>query len=215
VAREEMLHAVEARAMAVLPSHDLVLRAVDEDHDPSPAISPLLAIIAIALALVLGIAIALLTRPRSIAEPSLATVQTVAPAETPSFSPSSGLPTSASASPTKSAGTPSTLVSTPGFSTSTAVPPPTRHTSQPATAAITLSPSQGPSGTPISVHGTGWPENTSITVGYAGGDSTNVVSNSAGRFTATVTASGALPGPRTVSAFGGGHSASASYRLTL
>jgi hypothetical protein len=59
--RESLIERVATRATALLPSHEAVLRAVDEDHDPGPAISPVLAVIVLVLALTLGIAIAVVS----------------------------------------------------------------------------------------------------------------------------------------------------------
>ena len=61
-ARESMISRIAARAVAVLPSHEAVLRAVDEDRDPGPAVSPVFAVIVLVLALTLGIAIAVIIR---------------------------------------------------------------------------------------------------------------------------------------------------------
>jgi DNA-directed RNA polymerase specialized sigma24 family protein len=61
-AREAMIGRIDAEATATLPSHEAVLRAVDEDHDPGPVISPVVAVVVLVLALALGIGIALLSR---------------------------------------------------------------------------------------------------------------------------------------------------------
>lgn len=61
-ARESLIARIAARAAKMLPSHEAVLRAVDEDHDPGPAVSPVLAVIVLVLALSLGIALAVLSR---------------------------------------------------------------------------------------------------------------------------------------------------------
>jgi hypothetical protein len=58
-ARESLIARVATRASATLPSHEAVLRAVDEDHDPGPAISPVVAVVVLVLALTLGIALAI------------------------------------------------------------------------------------------------------------------------------------------------------------
>jgi DNA-directed RNA polymerase specialized sigma24 family protein len=60
-ARESMIDRIAARAGVLLPSHEAVLRAVDEDHDPGPAVSPVLAVIVLVLALTLGIAVAVIS----------------------------------------------------------------------------------------------------------------------------------------------------------
>jgi DNA-directed RNA polymerase specialized sigma24 family protein len=60
-ARESMIDRIARRATALLPSHEAVLRAVDEDHDPGPAVSPVIAVIVLVLALTLGIAIAVVS----------------------------------------------------------------------------------------------------------------------------------------------------------
>jgi DNA-directed RNA polymerase specialized sigma24 family protein len=61
-ARESMIERIGSRAAALLPSHEAVLRAVDEDHDPGPAISPVIAVIVLVLAITLGIAVAVVSR---------------------------------------------------------------------------------------------------------------------------------------------------------
>jgi hypothetical protein len=61
-ARESLIERIAARSTALLPSHEAVLRAVDEDHDPGPAISPVIAVIVLVLAITLGIAIAVVSR---------------------------------------------------------------------------------------------------------------------------------------------------------
>jgi DNA-directed RNA polymerase specialized sigma24 family protein len=61
-ARESLISRVATRASATLPSHEAVLRAVDEDHDPGPAISPVIAVVVLVLALTLGIALAIFLR---------------------------------------------------------------------------------------------------------------------------------------------------------
>ena len=60
-ARESMIDRIAARAAVLLPSHEAVLRAVDEDHDPGPAVSPVIAVIVLVLALTLGIAVAVIS----------------------------------------------------------------------------------------------------------------------------------------------------------
>jgi DNA-directed RNA polymerase specialized sigma24 family protein len=61
-ARESLIERIGERATALLPSHEAVLQAVDEDHDPGPAISPVIAVIVLVLAITLGIAIAVVSR---------------------------------------------------------------------------------------------------------------------------------------------------------
>jgi hypothetical protein len=61
-ARESLIARVAARADALLPTHEAVLRAVDEDHDPGPAVSPVIAVVVLVLAITLGIAIAVISR---------------------------------------------------------------------------------------------------------------------------------------------------------
>jgi DNA-directed RNA polymerase specialized sigma24 family protein len=61
-ARESLIQHVSARAATLLPTHEAVLRAVDEDHDPGPAVSPVIAVIVLVLALTLGVAVAVVSR---------------------------------------------------------------------------------------------------------------------------------------------------------
>lgn len=84
-ARESLLARIAARAEVTLPSHEAVLRAVDADHDPGPAISPVIAVIVLVLALTLGIAIAIVSRPASAPGPAPLPVTTTVPTVTPSF----------------------------------------------------------------------------------------------------------------------------------
>jgi len=60
-ARESMIVRIAIRAEALLPSHEAVLQAVDDDHDPGPAVSPVIAVVVLVLAITLGIAIGVLS----------------------------------------------------------------------------------------------------------------------------------------------------------
>lgn len=214
--REAVLAAVESRAAAVLPSHDLVLRAVDEDHDPTPAISPLLIVTAIAAALALGILLAYVTRPETLPASTLQSTPAPVSTDLPSFDvstppvvPTAG--TTASSTPHRTAST-AVTATTP---TSESTTPASRRT-QPVTgpAAIVLSPSSGRPGTIIDVDGSGWVPDTTVTVTYANGDTEPATVNRRGNFATSVQASG-LPGRHTVRASGSGRSATATFRVTL
>jgi hypothetical protein len=213
-AREAMLERVAGRALSVLPSVAEVLLAIEEEDDTRPAVSPLIAVVAIALALVLGVALAAVTSTEAAGNSGLTQTPggTLAPA-TPSFSVSatpsqrtrSAHPRrSSSATPTNSA-----LISqsaTPATTTASA-----------STAAIAISPESGPRGTKVTVSGTGWTPGLPVTVRYTGTLSTSTASvtpDRQGRFTAHVTANGALPGSYTVSADNGSQSDSRRFSQT-
>jgi hypothetical protein len=210
-AREAMLERIAVRAAAALPSVEEVLAAVEEDDETRPAIAPLAVVLVIVLALVLGVAVAALTRSGSGGGasnqlPPLATPQS----EQPSFS----------VSPTVSA----TPTATATHSTRPTTQPTTRRTTTPhatatqqRVASITLSPSQGPRGTVITVNGTGWTPGDIVTVVYTGPISQSRQSATVGTdgsFTATVTANGLVPGDYTLRPTDSDATASASFRQT-
>jgi hypothetical protein len=213
-AREAMLERVAARAMAVLPSVDEVLAAIEEEDDTQPAVSPLVAIVAIVLALVLGVAVAAVTSTEAAGNSGLTQTpgQSIAP-ETPSFSVSAAPTQSIKSARPKKSGS-----ATPSASTSASLSAAPATTTAPATiAAITISPTSGQRGTRIDVSGTGWTPGLPVTVRYTGTLSTSTASvtpNGQGRFTASVTANGALPGSYTVSADNGSQSDSRQFRQT-
>jgi len=211
-AREAMLERVAVRAGAALPSVDEVLAAVEQDDDTRPAIAPLAVVLAIVLALVLGVAVAAITRSDSGANagdqlPPVAT----APTEEPSFSVSATPSTKPSATTTRTA-RPSTKPS----ATQTASTGPTSTPGETA-AEITLSPTQGPRGTAISVTGIGWTPGDIVTVVYSGPISqsrTSTTVEADGSFATTVTANGLVPGDYTVQATSSDATASAPFRQT-
>jgi DNA-directed RNA polymerase specialized sigma24 family protein len=206
-AREAMIERVAEQAAAVLPSHELVLRAVDEDHDPGPVLRPIVAIAALVVALVLGAAVGAVSRPG----PSYGVLggsppPSVSPV-TPSFSvsPSPHHRPSRSASPSPGL-TPSSLGTLPTTSTSPIVSGPAR---------IEISPGSGPSGTDIEVSGTGWAPGTEVVVSYAGQQQTTAQADDRGNFSAQVVANSVLPGNRKVTASNGQQSASATFMQRL
>jgi hypothetical protein len=83
-------------------------------------------------------------------------------------------------------------------------------------AAIRLDPASGPRGTQISVAGRGWNPGTTVSVRYGalGGSSATATADARGRFVATLTANGALPGSYQVTATDSAQSASATYQQT-
>jgi len=84
-------------------------------------------------------------------------------------------------------------------------------------AEITLSPTQGPRGTAITVAGTGWTPGDIVTVVYSGPISqsrTSATVEADGSFTTTVTANGLVPGDYTVQATSSDATASAPFRQT-
>lgn len=211
-AREAMLERIAVRAAAALPTVDEVLTAVEQDDDTRPAIAPLAVVLAIVLALVLGVAVAAITRSGTggRASDELPPVAT-APTEEPSFSVSA----TPSAKPTATATRTARPSSTPSASRSASAGP--TSTRGETIAEITLSPTQGPRGTNITVDGTGWTPGDLVTVVYSGPISqsrTAVTVNADGTFSTTVTANGLVPGDYTVQATGSNATASAPFRQT-
>lgn len=211
-AREAMLERVAARAMSVLPSVDEVLRAIEEEDDTRPAVSPIIAVFAVVLALVLGVAVAAATSEVTGGNNGLAQPPpTLAPA-TPSFSvPATPTQTTPSVPPRKSAS------ATPTDTVASTTPTVATTTAPPLVAEIAISPGSGPRNTPITVTGTGWTPGAPVTVRYTGTLATSTASvtpNRRGRFTAHVQASGALPGSYTISAENGTQQASQQFRQT-
>ncbi|HVY10947.1 MAG TPA: sigma-70 region 4 domain-containing protein [Mycobacteriales bacterium] len=209
--RELLIDEITERAVVVLPSHNAVLRAVDEDHDPSPAVSPLVAAIAVAITLALAIAVAVISHSNSATGPAFGTLPSTGPTVQPAFSvePTRTRHRSASPSPTASP-TPSPTASTPSPSPTPSVtatgPPPGSHP------AIALSPTSGPEGSPVTVHGSGWPPDDRVTITYAGSNAVTARADDTGSFTATVTARSALFGQRRVTATDGSHTVTVFFR---
>lgn len=220
-AREAMIATIASRATAVLPTHEAVLRAVDEDVDPAPAVSPLLAVVAAALALVLAIALALVTRPHPVAAPVVAPPDRSSQDRVlPSFSTRPGTDAGSS----DPSGTPAPRHSRPLRSSTTSAapthagttPPDSRRSGQPTgPASLSLSPAGGPAGTTIAVSGSGWTPAHRVTLSYAGRTATTVTASGNGRFRATVQADATLPGPHQVTASEGTRHASATFRQGL
>ncbi len=218
-ARQAMLDRVAARAMAVLPSVEQVLLAIEEDDEQRPAVSPIAVILLVALALVLGVAVAALSTmggsggaPTPLGQSPLPDVVEPSFSAPPATSGGSPSPTPTSASPTPS---PSPTVTAPASVSSS--PSPTQTTAAPVRADIAISPHQGPRGTQITVRGTGWPPRSVVRVTYSGtlvSSTTSAETDTRGRFTAQVTASGTLPGSYTIRASDGARSATANFRQT-
>jgi DNA-directed RNA polymerase specialized sigma24 family protein len=218
-ARSSLIERVSTRAEMVLPSHEAVLRAVDEDHDPGPVVSPVIAVIVLVLALALGTAVAVISRSSGAAAPTPRPIHTILPSETPAFS------VSAVPKPHHHSGGATAL---PTVRTSTPTSKPTHHrtatpkstkSSAPPDAgppAISLSPNTGHAGTTIAVIGSGFRPGTTVDVSYANGRSTSTaIVNASGDFTAHLRADALLPGPETVSARDGSKSANAEFTQRL
>lgn len=217
-ARESMIQRVAARAELVLPSHDEVLRAVDEDHDPGPAVSPVLAVVVLVLALAAGVGLAVVSRADSTPAPAPAPIQTTIAPITPGFS----VAPTPSRHRHSSSTSPDPLASQsrrPANRRATDSPSPPATSSAPAAtgpATISLTPSTGHSGTTITVTGSGFPAGTTVHVAYAGGQSsTTAAVHSSGRFSAHLVARALLPGHETVSATDGSTSAKAVFNQRL
>jgi hypothetical protein len=203
-ARESMLERIAERATATLPSHDAVLRAVDEDHDPGPLVSPVIAVLALLLAVALGVGVGALSRTGNTTLSPFADTPT--PSLTPvvpafSVSPSPHRSRTASPSPSVSP----SLDPTPTFTTSA---PTTQVTYHPT---ITLSPPSGPSATDFTVIGAGWVPDTRVYVSYAAKPQTSARVNSDGTWSASVVANAFLPGQRIVTVTDGPHTVHAFF----
>jgi DNA-directed RNA polymerase specialized sigma24 family protein len=203
-AREAMLERIAERAIATLPSHDAVLRAVDEDHDPGPLVSPVVAVLALLLAVALGVGVGALSRAGDSTLGPLA--DTPAPSLTPvvpAFSVSPSPHRSRTTSPSPSI-TPS-LIPTP---TQTVSAPPVQVTFHPT---ITLSPPVGRSGSDFTVTGAGWVPGSRVFVSYAAKPQTSARVNSDGSWSASVVANAFLPGQRVVTVTDGPHTVHAFF----
>jgi hypothetical protein len=218
-ARESMIERIASRAHAVLPTHEAVLRAVDEDYDPGPAISPILIFGALLLALSLGIAIAVISRadssPAATPLPTTSFVPTDSPFPLAPAPHRSRHPRTTSAQPSE---TPREKPSKTPRDTPTPTPKPSKSSSPPVTARarITLSPSRGPSGTTITVTGSGFPPGTRVQLRYAATDSVATARvDGAGQFVGQLSASALLPGAKTVTARDGSTAASARFTQTF
>ncbi len=208
-AREAMIERVTEQAIAVLPTHEAVLRAVDEDHDPGSPISPIIAGIAVILAIALGIAVGAISRAGHSLGPLAASPEpTVAPV-TPSFSVSPSPKHTKTASPSPTA---STSVQ-PTFSITPLTPLPTE--TEQSRGEIFLSPTSGRSGTNILVSGTGWIPGSHVSVSYAGKPQQGVRVSEDGTFSVYVIANSVLPGNRRVTATNGEQSATATFTQQL
>jgi DNA-directed RNA polymerase specialized sigma24 family protein len=206
-AREALIERIAERATQTLPSHDAVLRAVDEDHDPGPPVSPIIATLAIVLAIALGVGVGAISRDNhSLGPLSTSAPPTVEPV-TPSFS------VSASPRPSRTP-TPS---STPTFvETPTPLSTPSEPVSSaPVEATITLLPTSGRSGTNVSVIGAGWTSGTRVFLSYAGKPQSSARVHADGTFTGSVVANAFLPGARRVTATDGEQSANATFMQQL
>jgi hypothetical protein len=216
-AREGLIERVAQRATAVLPTHETVLRVVDEDHDPGPSVSPVIAVIVLVLALALGIALGVITHdatshPSALSSSPPPTQPPVSPLFSHSAQPSPHRHKSATASPSLSATARSTASSSPSK------PPQQSPTSEPTHTLhpqIALSPSSGRQGTRIVVIGTDWPPNTEVLVSYAGRPAGNARVNRSGVFTGHAVANSVLPGARRVTVTDGGFSVTATFNQHL
>jgi DNA-directed RNA polymerase specialized sigma24 family protein len=208
-AREAMIERVSERAVMVLPSHEAVLRAVDEDHDPRSPVSPIVAVIAVVLAIALGVAVGAVSRAgHSLGPLASSPAPTVAPI-TPSFSVSPSPKPSKTRSPSPSP----TLSTEPTFSITPIAPPPTQSASTHTD--LFLSPTSGRSGTNILVTGANWLPDSRVTVSYAGKPQTGARVGTDGSFSVYVIANSVLPGNRRVTATNGEQTATAIFMQQL
>jgi DNA-directed RNA polymerase specialized sigma24 family protein len=219
-ARESMIDRVASRADAVLPSHDEVLRAVDADHDPGPAVSPVLAVVVLVLALAAGVAIAVVSRADTTPSPAPAPIRTTIAPVTPRFSVApTPRPrhdrTAASVAPT-AASSPSTR----SRHRRTSAPSTTSATSSAPAASgpprIVVHPHSARSGSPFTVDGRNFPPGTTVHVSYANGQSSATTAvRGSGRFTAQLVADALIPGHQTVTAADGSITATAPFDQRL
>jgi DNA-directed RNA polymerase specialized sigma24 family protein len=219
-AREALIDRVGARAEAVLPTHEEVLRAVDEDHDPGPAIPPVLALVALILATTLGIGIALVRHADGSPTAAPTPTHTFQPPDDELFTPSVG-PVSRRPRHTASAHPSSSATTKPPRRPSRTTGPssdPTTKTPPPAIgpAAITLSPAQGRANTTITVTGSGFKPGSLVNLSYAQGRSNSTAHVDAdGNFVGELQANALLPGTKLVTARSGAKTASAQFTQQL
>jgi len=221
-AREALLARVEAKARQGLPAALPMVEEEDWDDEPHRPYSLSLITLGLVVALGLGIGGGILaSRPgdTSVAAqvrnfdqvtqaPVLVVpVPTVTPTPVLTVSPTprvTYLPPSQTPLPT---------------ATATATPSAT-DTGVPVEPTVTLDPTSGPNDTLITVSGTNWLPNSSVTVTYssqiATGATVNTQTGPRGRFTTTIQAhdGNPIPGPHTVSVTDGVHSASATFTQT-
>lgn len=215
-AREALIDRISAKAEALLPSHETVLQVVDEDHDPGPPVSPVIAVIALVLALALGIAIAVVSRDGHGTPGSLAsTPPPPVPSITPSFNVSASphhrrQSASPNASTSATASSTSTASTAPSDTATSSTPPSTSYHPQ-----IAITPTSGHDGTTITVVGAGWPGGTTVTIYYAGQADGSAVVDSRGDFHGTTVARSLLLGERKIVVRDGRLSATAMFKQTL
>jgi DNA-directed RNA polymerase specialized sigma24 family protein len=214
-ARESFINRVAARADTVLPTHDEVLRVVDEDHEPGPIVSPVVAVICFVLALAFGTALAVASRNHQGALPPVSPGRTFFPTVTPStaLSPTPSNRGHKSTSPRSTASKHATKSAAPTHSPKIS-PTATEPTNPPPAGRprIELSPTTGPPGTAIVVRGTNFPPGTTVHVTYNNnGSNATAQVGAGGRFTAQVTADSVLPGDEVVTARDGAKTASAPF----
>jgi DNA-directed RNA polymerase specialized sigma24 family protein len=213
-AREALIDRVAGRAAVMLPTAEAVQQALDDDDEPGPPISPVVAVVVLVLALALGVAIAVLSRANHTSSPG--PIPTIAPSIASSSSPP---PTTAVQIPSAPASPTASDRRTPHRHHSPS-PTPTHSVTAPATGpqgpSISLSPSHGPSGSTITVAGSGWRAGTTVTLTYGHtGSTARATVDSRGRFVATVTATAVLPGAEEITARDGAKSADARFSQTI
>jgi hypothetical protein len=208
-AREAMIERITEHAITALPSHDAVLRAVDEDHDPGPPVSPIIAVIAVVLAIALGVAIGAVSRAGHSLGPLASTPAPTLPPVTPSFSVSPSPKHTHTAQPSSSP----TLSVEPTLPITPLSPPPTQSVT--LDASLALSPTSGRSGTNILVRGSGWRPGSHVSVSYAGKPEAGSQVHDNGTFSVYVVANAVLPGSRRVTATNGEQSATAVFMQQL
>jgi anti-sigma factor RsiW len=217
-AREGLIERIGQRAASVLPSHDTVLRVVDEDHDPGPAISPVIAIVVLVLALALGITLGVMSRSGSHLPSSLATTPApTQPPVSPLFSPTSSPHRRHPRSTASGSVSPSSSPTTVGPASASASPSLTPSTGpgQGANPLVVLSPSAGRQGTSIVVTGTGWPPGTRVFVSYASRPASSARVDSVGDFSAHAVANAVLPGARRITVTDGTQSVTVTFSQTF
>jgi hypothetical protein len=220
-ARESLIARVAAQAEATLPSHEAVVRALDEDDAPGPPISPVIAVIVLVIAVALGVIIAAVSSSGHSPKPAPAPVPFITPTGSPGQSALPG--TSTSQPPSPSGGTSGSSGSSspsqrPSGSTSPSHSASQTPTSPPPASgpAIVVAPDQGAKGSTIEVSGSGWTPGSTVRVTYGHtGTTVPATVDSGGQFTATLRATAVLPGVEQITAVAGSKRASTSYTQTV
>jgi hypothetical protein len=212
VEHDRIVRAVQSHAASLLPSAASLQTQAEAPRPPSLLLAALLLIGAAGVGVTVGALVAHRPHPPTVTIGPVVSVgpsTSASPTPGPSRSASASASPSVSASPTASAtasaaATPSRRPSTVRSPSAVAPPASSPPPSQPVAAAITLSPTGGPSGTVITVSGVGFTPGDQVTVTYRhgliGSSSSSASVGPDGTFTATVTANDTFAGTHLVTA---------------